>query len=131
MKYKRKFLVQGGTPKGKSWNERQSICDELCGPIFINGQYNKQREGKPCHHGAFYWQRPDYSKCIHPDETFHQYMVSETEEGEWQCNCKAWTTHKPRKDCKHIIKVKDDPKKYEIDPDWTGKTTDLMRKVLS
>lgn len=25
---------------------------------------------------------------------------------EWQCSCPAWTTSKPREDCKHILKVK-------------------------
>jgi hypothetical protein len=133
-KYKRKFLVPGETPKGKNWSERDANCERLCGLAysFSQSRYspNGTRKNQLCLHGGFWWQHPDYSRCVHQDEVFNQYLVSETEDGKWQCSCKAWTARMPRTDCKHIIKAKVDPKKYEIDPDWTGKTTDLMRKVL-
>jgi hypothetical protein len=32
-----------------------------------------------------------------------EYVVSlDTARGEWACSCKGWTTHVPRRDCKHI-----------------------------
>lgn len=34
------------------------------------------------------------------------YKVSERIGGGWECSCPAWTRHTPRKDCKHILKVK-------------------------
>jgi hypothetical protein len=37
------------------------------------------------------------------------YTVSLTYDGEWQCSCIGWTRHVPRKDCKHIRRVKEDP----------------------
>ena len=35
------------------------------------------------------------------------YKVSERQDGGWECSCPAWTRNTPRKDCKHILKVKD------------------------
>ena len=37
------------------------------------------------------------------------YTVSLTYDGKWQCSCKGWTMHVPRKDCKHIRRIKEDP----------------------
>ena len=35
------------------------------------------------------------------------YKVSERQDGGWECSCPAWTRHMPRRDCKHILRVKD------------------------
>ena len=34
------------------------------------------------------------------------YIVSFSDEGGWACSCIGWTRHVPRKDCKHIKKIK-------------------------
>ena len=34
------------------------------------------------------------------------YVVSFSDEGGWGCSCVGWTRHIPRKDCKHIKKIK-------------------------
>ena len=42
------------------------------------------------------------------DPRLKPYKVSERRDGTgWECSCPAWTRHMPRKDCKHISKVKD------------------------
>jgi len=120
MKYKRKFLVQGETVKKHFFMEH---CGKDCPQsTWIKGRTRCWGLGSI---------DPPYTECAQRDKMFNEYIVSETEDGEWQCNCKAWTTHKPRQDCKHIRRAKADPKKYEIDPEWTGKTTQIMKKVLS
>ena len=40
-----------------------------------------------------------------------EYLVSITENGQWQCSCKHWTTR--HVECKHIKKVKQNPEAYE------------------
>jgi len=35
------------------------------------------------------------------------YVVSEDWEGNYACSCPAWTRHTPRRDCKHIRRVKE------------------------
>lgn len=35
------------------------------------------------------------------------YVVSEDREGHYACSCPAWTRHTPRRDCKHIRRVKE------------------------
>lgn len=40
-----------------------------------------------------------------------EYLVSITENGQWQCSCKHWTTR--HVECKHIAKVKQNPEAYE------------------
>ena len=34
------------------------------------------------------------------------YVVSEDWEGNYACSCPAWTRHTPRRDCKHIKRVR-------------------------
>lgn len=34
------------------------------------------------------------------------YKVSERADSAWECSCPAWTRHTPRRECKHILKVK-------------------------
>jgi hypothetical protein len=41
------------------------------------------------------------------DPTKKPYKVSQRQDGGWECSCPAWTRHTPRKDCKHILRVKD------------------------
>lgn len=36
------------------------------------------------------------------------YVVSLGDDGTWACGCMAWTRSFPRKDCKHIAKIKDE-----------------------
>ena len=123
--YKRKFLVPGDTIK-TCWDYRKQ-CDEKYGTYYKSGTayFNKS---KPCYSSSippFH----DESNCPYPINKPIEYIVSETEDGEWQCSCKAWTTHKPRQDCKHIIKAKANPEKYEIAVDWTSKSVETMKKV--
>ena len=40
-----------------------------------------------------------------------EYLVSQTDKGEWQCSCKHWITR--HVECKHILRVKQNPEKYE------------------
>lgn len=40
-----------------------------------------------------------------------EYLVSITENGQWQCSCKHWTTR--HVECKHIARVKANPEMYE------------------
>ena len=47
------------------------------------------------------WELPSSSS---PDTT---YVVAMSEHGDWACGCIGWTRHFPRKDCKHIRRVKD------------------------
>ena len=122
MKYKRKFLVQGDTIP-TCWDYRHK-----CEKVF------RAWENRPCVlaktiNGRPWVYKADESRCPFPINKPTEYIVSETEDGEWQCSCKAWTTHKPRIDCKHIVKAKADPKKYEVAVDWIGKTIETMKRV--
>jgi len=118
--YKRKFLVPGETPQ----TERD-----------FRKKYCKVLEEAPCavfrytFGGQKFLYALEESKCPYPIGKPREYIVSETVDGEWQCSCKAWTTGKPRRDCKHIIKAKANPDKYEIAVDWTGKSVDTLKKV--
>jgi len=49
------------------------------------------------------WEAPSKSN---PSK---KYIISLTYDGEWQCSCKGWTMHVPRKDCIHIRDLKADP----------------------
>jgi len=49
------------------------------------------------------WRVPD-SKGV-PDK----YIISLTYDGEYQCSCRGWTMHVPRRDCTHIQKLKANP----------------------
>jgi len=126
--YKRKFLVPGDTIK-TCWDyrgkcEKQFGTDEGKLPCSIQiPTVPKTYTG-----GHYIWSR-DEKKCPFPINKPSSYIVSETVDGEWQCSCKAWTTHKPRQDCKHIIKAKANPKEYEIAVDWTSKSVETMKKV--
>ena len=48
------------------------------------------------------WQVPSSSN---PSKS---YTVSLTMADEWQCSCPGWTTHMPRRDCKHIKQMRRD-----------------------
>jgi len=34
------------------------------------------------------------------------YIIGRDAQGNWGCSCRGWTSHVPRRDCKHIIDVK-------------------------
>ena len=53
-----------------------------------------------------------------PGSASEPYTVSKTSDGDYECSCKGWTLHVPRKDCKHIRAVK-----------GTGETIDGIREV--
>ena len=118
VQYKRKFLVPGETVK-TCWDFRKQ-CQKQFGSTY--GHLNA-----PCLTTGSYHR--DEEKCPFPINKPNDYIVSETVEGEWQCSCKAWTTHKPRRDCKHIDKARANPEKYEVAVDWTGKTVEIMKRV--
>lgn len=120
IEYKRKFLVPGETVK---------TCHDFRKQCMKLREDSKHPRALPCNPTqSWSWSRSE-EKCPFPINKPNDYIVSETTEGEWQCSCKAWTTHKPRIDCKHIIKAKADPKKYEVAVDWTGKTLETIKKV--
>jgi hypothetical protein len=54
------------------------------------------------------------------------YKVSLTNNGDFECSCPAWTTHTPRKNCKHITGVRngeydgDNSVRYELIPASVG-----------
>jgi len=116
--YKRKFLVEGDSIKKDFYGK---YCCKPCSQSAFNPKHRR------CF-GIGSLSRP-FQECIHREKIFHEYIVSETIEGGWQCSCKAWTTHKPRQDCKHILKVKANPKKYQIATDFTAKTIETIKKV--
>ena len=47
------------------------------------------------------------------------YTVSVATGNEWACSCVGWTRHSPRKDCKHITRVKN---AYYHVGSWAGVT---------
>lgn len=55
------------------------------------------------------------------------YTISLTQAGEWQCSCRGWTMHVPRRDCRHIQEV--------LRTDWQrslsslGYTARVMRRT--
>lgn len=51
------------------------------------------------------------------------YKVSERQDSGWECSCPAWTRHTPRKDCKHILKVKDAMRVAPASPIFQTKQT--------
>jgi len=46
------------------------------------------------------WEVPSESR---PDVS---YVIGKTIKAEWGCSCPQWTFHTPRRDCKHIVHVK-------------------------
>ena len=36
-----------------------------------------------------------------------RYTVSLKEDGDYECGCRGWTMHTPRRDCKHIRELKE------------------------
>jgi hypothetical protein len=102
--FKRKFKVPGNTPM---------TCKELC--------KKELGEGKPsCNPPTSQYGRmynnyyPNHDKCTKAEQYGQPktYVVSETLEGKWVCNCPSNIFRKEI--CDHIIKAQNDPKKYEI-----------------
>ena len=123
-KYKRKFLVEGETIYECRHFYRKCLekygDDPPC-TVWVNTISGRKVR-------AF---RRDLSKCPFPIGKPKTYVVSLTEDGEWECSCKAWTTRVPRRDCKHIKKVKEDPEKYEVSTEWSAKKVQVLRRVLN
>ena len=48
------------------------------------------------------------AECISDSNPSKSYKVSRHDDGEqaWECGCIGWTRHIPRRDCKHITKVR-------------------------
>lgn len=55
------------------------------------------------------------------------YIVSYSDEGGWGCSCIGWTRHMPRKDCKHIRKMKDEvgEKPVNVRPEIAGRLNSI------
>lgn len=125
-KYKRKFLVPGDTPKSSFFVDYCQNCTEGKLP------YPKRCRGIGSFISPYYGKRP-LDECIHKDKLFNQYIVSEPEEGPWQCSCKGWIFKykKLGQDCDHIKRVKKDPKKFtEIPVENTGTTIEALKRVF-
>ena len=56
------------------------------------------------------------------------YIVTEYIDGTWRCSCPHNIFR--RIECDHIREAKRNPEKYEIDPEFTGKTIEALRKVF-
>lgn len=132
--YKRKFLVPSDTPNpSRSYRAENKFTREVCEAKCPHFNRVPNMRGviphRPCNPANRYWE-VDYQKCIYPEDVFDEYIVGETETGEYECSCRAWTTTFPRRDCKHIVKAKRDPKKYEVDPGFTGKSIQAIKKLV-
>jgi hypothetical protein len=58
-------------------------------------------------------------------------MVSECEDGTWECSCIAWCRKFPRENCKHIRKAIHGGKGVtEVDPSWTDKAIKTMEHAI-
>lgn len=116
--YKQKFLVPSETLKKDAHqtcrNCRGNSRDFPCNP----------RGGS----GISFNYGPVYENCHTPDKLFAQYIVSETEDGRWECSCPAWKFR--RMECHHIRKAKANPEKYRIAKEFTGRTTDVLSKIF-
>jgi len=115
-RYKRKFMVPSETPRTRY------IYDNYCSKDCVQA---KMPYPNKCHGIGSYFAR---ERCVHKDKLYANYIVSETLDGEWQCSCPHWKFR--RQECSHIRKAQSDPKKYEIDVNFTGKLTDVFTKVF-
>lgn len=122
--YKRKFQVPGNTIKA-CWNFRKK-CEKKFG--YNKPCYVKQATTRVTSTGHKWITRKDESLCPFPVNKPNKYIVSETLDGEWQCSCPAWKFR--RKQCHHIRKAQQNPEKYEIAKEFTGKTTDVFTKIF-
>jgi len=113
--YKRKFLVPGDTVKD-CWAFRKQCRKE-------------HPDLRPCQTKGRYSYASDPSKCPYPIGKPTEYIVAETEEGEWQCSCPHWKFR--REECGHIRKAKANPEKYEISKEHTQRTTETLKKIFS
>lgn len=53
---------------------------------------------------------------VDSDTSNSTYIVSQLADGTFQCSCRGWTSHMPRRDCKHIIWCRYGNGGREIDP---------------
>ena len=122
-RYRRKFRVAS--------NSRVHECKKLCKKIHTGYETILP----PCMEGqtlSYYGRRKDKSRCSHIDMLGKpiMYIVSQTVDGEWQCSCPRWKFK--RIACTHIRSVSRNPSAYhEIDPEFTGKTTEILDKVFA
>jgi len=122
-KYKRKFKVPGNTLKRCSDFEECHGLEEDTLPC----RKKVPTAVKTYTGGYYYWVR-DESRCPYPINQPNYYIVSETIDGEWQCSCPAWKFR--RKQCHHIKKAQENPDKYEILVEFTGKRIETLSKIL-
>jgi len=132
IKYKRKFLVKGDTPR-------------VCTDFKECKEYFAPRSGKiedlpPCIRDVakqlnrtwnLWDSMREMQKCPYQDELGKPrgYIVSEMEDGTWKCSCPQWKFR--RKECHHIKRAKRNPEKYEIAKEFTGKTTEIVTKLFA
>lgn len=59
------------------------------------------------------------------------YIVSLSRTGDWSCACPGWTTHTPRKACKHIKEAKESGDKWLLwsDAVITTEPAPALRKI--
>lgn len=129
-KYKRKFRVPGDTIK-TCWDFREK-CSKTYGDVFDEGRLPcevKIPTAKKTFTGGNYIWRRDESRCPFPINQPNYYIVSELNDGTWQCSCPAWKFR--RKECRHIQKAKANPEKYEIAVEFTGKLTNAFSKIFN
>jgi len=131
-KYKRKFLVPGDSPRdcssfgcfnGKLYSWIQGY-DKM--PPCIRDVARKLRRTF-----NLWDDLKEMDKCPHREELNkpNMYVVSEREDGKWECACPRWKFR--REECHHIKKARRNPEKYEVDPEWTGKALDAIRRVTT
>ena len=104
-----KYLVKGNTLR---------TCKDICGSKALlrsdmvcstkHGYYHKNR---------YYYER-NTSQCMFKEKlnTPKSYVVAETDNGKWVCNCKHGIFRKVNgnSNCDHVYEVRCNPEKYEI-----------------
>lgn len=75
-----------GMPMSESFKTSVGDVEEVSGALSPSSKYRRQ------------W-------FMRSNSGF-DYKISETVMGDFECSCKGWTMHTPRKDCKHITAVK-------------------------
>lgn len=73
--------------------------------------------------------------CIY-SENSGNHIVSLCDDGTYQCDCKGWTMHTPRRNCKHIWRVIDEKPEPMNKANWDmlkgkkKKTKDAIAKMM-
>lgn len=126
-KYKRKFMVHGDTSQD---------CNDFCKQGFIADDFDGlppciRDVAKNLNRMYNLWDYlKEMEKCPHKVKLGkpRDYVVSEMKDGTWRCSCPQWKYR--RKQCHHIKEAQENPDKYEMSVEFTGKLTEVFTKAL-